>query len=158
MPGDCSLTSDSLSFLRAKPFRYSEAALLRPIVFVILSSRATSPTQLTSLQPLASAVSEVRPFLRRWFSMFRPVLVALAFAVVLPGSSVAATKNIGPRGEELLFLENGTIKIGLDRAKGGAITWLSSATYSRNMVNIADPGRLIQQSYYAGLRLDRKAE
>ena len=26
------------------------------------------------------------------------------------------------------------------------------------LVNIADPGRLIQQSYYAGLRLDRKAE
>lgn len=68
------------------------------------------------------------------------------------------TANIGARGEELLFLENGVVKAGIDRAKGGAITWLSSVSYPRNLVNSADPGRLIQQSYYAGLRLDRRAE
>lgn len=70
----------------------------------------------------------------------------------------AATVNIAPRGEELLFIDNGTVKLGIDRAKGAAITWISWAAYSKNVVNIADPGRLIQQSYYAGLRLDRKAE
>lgn len=70
----------------------------------------------------------------------------------------AATPNIAPRGEDLLTIDNGTVKVGIDRAKGAAITWLSSAAYPKNMVNVADPGRLIQQSYYAGLRLDRKAE
>jgi len=84
---------------------------------------------------------------------------ALAVATaLLPIQALAATPNIGPQGEELLFLENGTVKIGIDRAKGAAITWLSWAAYPKNMVNIADPGRLIQQSYYAGLRLDRQAD
>jgi hypothetical protein len=72
--------------------------------------------------------------------------------------AAAATPNIGPQGEELLLLDNGTVRIGIDRAKGGAITWLSWSAYPKNMVNVADPGRLIQQSYYAGLRLDRQAE
>ncbi|MBI4625987.1 MAG: hypothetical protein HY736_22545 [Verrucomicrobia bacterium] len=53
---------------------------------------------------------------------------------------------------------NGTVKVGIDRTKGAAITWLSWAEYPKNMVNSADPGRLIQQSYYAGHRLDRKAD
>lgn len=76
----------------------------------------------------------------------------------LAASAPAATPNIGPRGEDLLLLENGAVKVGIDRAKGGAITWLSWKSYPQNMVNVADPGRLIQQSYYAGLRLDRQAE
>jgi hypothetical protein len=70
----------------------------------------------------------------------------------------AATENIGPRGEDLLTLDNGTVRVGIDRAKGAAITWLSWTAYPKNTVNSADPGRLIQQSYYAGLRLDRTAE
>jgi hypothetical protein len=60
--------------------------------------------------------------------------------------------------EDLLMIDNGSVKVGIDREKGGAITWLSSKAYPRNMVNIADPGRLIQQSYYAGRRLDRRAD
>ena len=83
--------------------------------------------------------------------------LALAFSLLAP-PSFAATPNIGPRGEELLTIDNGTVKVGIDRAKGAAITWLSSAGYPKNLVNSADPGRLIQQSYYAGLRLDRQAE
>jgi hypothetical protein len=72
--------------------------------------------------------------------------------------ALAATPNIGSRSEELLALDNGTVKVGIDRAKGAAITWLSWTAYPKNMVNSADPGRLIQQSYYAGHRLDRLAE
>lgn len=62
------------------------------------------------------------------------------------------------QAEQLLTLDNGTVKVGIDRNKGAAITWLSWKAYPKNMVNSADPGRLIQQSYYAGLRLDRKSE
>jgi len=69
------------------------------------------------------------------------------------------TGNVGaPPSSELLFLDNGTVKVGIDRAKGAAITWLSWTAYPKNMVNSADPGRLIQQSYYAGNRLDRRAD
>ena len=55
----------------------------------------------------------------------RLVLIASASAF----GAEAATQNIASRGEELLTLDNGTVKVGIDRAKGGAITWLSSAAY-----------------------------
>lgn len=70
----------------------------------------------------------------------------------------AQTGNLRPQGEELLSIEDGVAKVGIDRAKGAAIAWLSWKSHAANAVNIADPGRLIQQSYYAGLRLDRRAE
>jgi hypothetical protein len=89
----------------------------------------------------------------------RAFLTLLWFFSFGPGSFLrAATENIGSRGEELLTLDNGAVRIGIDRKKGAAITWLSWDAYPKNMVNSADPGRLIQQSYYAGLRLDRQAE
>ena len=96
--------------------------------------------------------------------MRRPKLYLFASLLAVGMLSRAAqnppttTPNIGPRGEDLLLLDNGAVKVGIDRAKGAAITWLSWAAYPQNMVNSADPGRLIQQSYYAGLRLDRKAD
>ena len=60
--------------------------------------------------------------------------------------------------EDMAYSDNGTIKIGIDRTKGGAITWLSWNAYSSSAVNVSDPGRLIQQSYYAGRPLDRRAD
>lgn len=77
------------------------------------------------------------------------MLFGFANAICLPSTVVAA---------DLLTIDNGSVKIGIDREKGGAITWLSSSAYPKNTVNITDPGRLIQQSYYAGLRLDRRSE
>lgn len=85
-----------------------------------------------------------------------PILILALTLISHPAS--AATDNIGPRGEELLTIDNGTVKIGIDRAKGASITYLSWTAYPKNIVNYADPGRLIQQSYYAGLRLDRRAD
>lgn len=83
--------------------------------------------------------------------MHRLPLVLLTLLAAL-GSSGAATQD------DLLLLDNGTVKVGIDRSKGASITWLSWAAYPGNMVNIHDPGRLIQQSYYAGRSLDRKGE
>jgi hypothetical protein len=59
---------------------------------------------------------------------------------------------------DLLFLENDSLKIGIDRSMGASITWLSWKNHQENIVNIHDPGRLIQQSYYAGKNLDRTAD
>ncbi len=83
---------------------------------------------------------------------------AAAFAHPLSPSARADPPNLAPAGEDLRFLDNGTVKVGIDLRKGGSITWLSSAAYPKNTVNHSDPGRLIQQSYYAGLRLDRTAD
>jgi hypothetical protein len=61
-------------------------------------------------------------------------------------------------GDPELTLDNGVVKVGVSRAYGGAITWLSRSGEDRNLVNNHDQGRQIQQSYYAGAPLDRTAE
>ena len=57
-----------------------------------------------------------------------------------------------------LVADNGVLTLKLDLTRGGAISWLSLSGSSRSVVNIADEGRYIQQSYYAGKSLDRKAD
>lgn len=89
------------------------------------------------------------------------LLVASSLIAAEP-SGAAKSPNIRPaadsRSEDLLIADNGTVRVGIDRSKGASITWLSWTGYPQNIVNLADPGRLIQQSYYAGLRLDRRTE
>jgi len=60
--------------------------------------------------------------------------------------------------EDLLFAESDSAKIGIHLGKGASITHLSWKGYPKNAVNAYDPGRLIQQSYYAGARRHRRAE
>jgi len=48
------------------------------------------------------------------------------------------------------YLDNGTIKIGVDLARGGTITYLANIADGRDIVNNYDLGREIQQSYYSG--------
>lgn len=82
-------------------------------------------------------------------------------AIAAEGGAKAGTPNIAPalaRAEDLLTVDNGSVKVGIDRAKGASITWLSWTAYPKNIVNSADPGRLIQQSYYAGHSLNRTAD
>jgi hypothetical protein len=80
-------------------------------------------------------------------------------AGILAAAEPATEKLAGATSAApMLLLDNGTAKVGINRAMGGAITWLSAKGYPKNMVNSSDPGRLIQQSYYAGNRLDRQAD
>lgn len=81
----------------------------------------------------------------------------IAFVAFLSPCFTAQSADLS-RAEDLLLLENGTVKIGINRAMGASITWLSWAENPKNIVNSADPGRLIQQSYYAGKSLDRTAD
>ncbi len=46
------------------------------------------------------------------------------------------------------FLSNGEVKIGVDLTSGGSIFWFSELPADRNLLNHADRGRFIQQSYY----------
>ena len=62
-----------------------------------------------------------------------------------------------PTSNELVA-DNGTLTVKFDLTRGGAISWISLSGSKRSLVNIADEGRYIQQSYYAGKSLDRKAE
>jgi hypothetical protein len=54
------------------------------------------------------------------------------------------------RGEQMSYLDNGSIKIGVDLDQGGTITFLSRSKWGENMINCHDLGRQIQQSYYSG--------
>ena len=52
---------------------------------------------------------------------------------------------------EMSYLNNGVIQIGVDLQKGGTITFLADAgQLDVNLINSADLGREIQQSYYSG--------
>lgn len=57
-----------------------------------------------------------------------------------------------------LEADNGILTVKFDLTRGGAISWISLSGSNRSLVNIADEGRYIQQSYYAGKSLDRKSE
>lgn len=57
-----------------------------------------------------------------------------------------------------LSYDNGVLKVKLDLTRGGAISYISLSGSNRNLVNIHDEGRYIQQSYYAGNRLNRQAD
>jgi hypothetical protein len=59
--------------------------------------------------------------------------------------------------QQFLECDNGILRLKLDLIRGGAIAYISQAGSTRNLVNIADEGRYIQQSYYAGNSIDRKA-
>ncbi|MCU0783733.1 MAG: hypothetical protein MUF81_06735 [Verrucomicrobia bacterium] len=48
------------------------------------------------------------------------------------------------------YLDNGVVKVGVDLAKGGSITYLSPSGTTNNIINNHDLGRQIQQSYYSG--------
>ncbi len=55
-------------------------------------------------------------------------------------------------------LDNGTVHVRLDLTRGGSISYISSSGSTRSLVNIADEGRYIQQSYYGGKYVNRQAD
>lgn len=83
------------------------------------------------------------------------ILFALLYLNFCLGQTVK-NSNIHPPKE--LVADNGKLTVKFDLTRGGAISWISYSGSQRSFVNIADEGRYIQQSYYAGKSLDRKAE
>jgi hypothetical protein len=74
-------------------------------------------------------------------SLQRILAAAAGVALLVRGHCQAQTLDAA--------VDNGIVKVGVSRAYGGAIAWLS-ASGGVNLVNNADKGRQIQQSYYAG--------
>src|SRR4051794_15962060 len=54
------------------------------------------------------------------------------------------------RAEEVSYLDNGTIRVGVDLTLGGAITYLSKSGDPLNVINSYDWGRQVQMSFYSG--------
>jgi hypothetical protein len=57
-----------------------------------------------------------------------------------------------------MSVDNGILNVKLDLTRGGAIKYISESGKTRNIVNVHDEGRYIQQSYYAGKSLDRTSD
>lgn len=72
----------------------------------------------------------------RWITAY---IVLAAVAVAAPPPEVPPQAR---------FLANGKVKIGVDLSSGGAICWFSELPAERNLMNHADRGRFMQQSYY----------
>lgn len=72
-------------------------------------------------------------------------LTRLSLFIVL-----GATLSAGPakRGHDWAYLDNGTIRIGVDKSRGSAIGYFALSKDQRNLLNHHDEGRFIQQSYY----------
>jgi hypothetical protein len=69
----------------------------------------------------------------------------LFLSVCLP----ALTASLA-RAERMSFLDNGTVRIGVDLEIGGTITFLARSHGGENLINSHDLGRQVQQSYYSG--------
>ena len=74
------------------------------------------------------------------------VRIVLCFSIIVLAHALA-TEKPAPRVE---YLDNGTIKIGIDLSIGGSITYLADSKHLENIINSYDWGRQIQQSYYSG--------
>jgi hypothetical protein len=88
------------------------------------------------------------------FIVWAGILTTELYALTQEKAQRPAAYIEGDRG----WLDNGTAKIAVDKRYGGAIVYASPSQSNENMINLHDKGRQIQQSYYAGKSLDRKAE
>jgi uncharacterized protein YjdB len=85
--------------------------------------------------------------------MFRFLFALILLSLVIKSPVLrGANESVDP------VVDNGILTLKLDLTRGGAISYLSLSGSTRSVVNIADEGRYIQQSYYAGKSVDRKAE
>jgi hypothetical protein len=82
--------------------------------------------------------------------------VSCLFAPLSCESQERANKDTAQQYE--LSIKNDRILLKQDLVRGGAIKYISDVQKPRNLVNIADEGRYIQQSYYAGKTINRQAE
>ena len=87
--------------------------------------------------------------------MKRGVILAFMIFGVLGVMAQSKAKNTT---NKTLELSNSKICVKQDLTRGGAIYYISKSDEERNIVNIYDEGRYIQQSYYAGNNIDRQAE
>ena len=111
---------------------------------------------------MQSALHGPHELLRAEFAYKRTLLCMLLLCVSyaissvpllpLPELAVMATLSLATvpekDQEELIWLRNEKLKVGLSRSSGGAIAWISAADADRSLINSFDRGRLVQQSWY----------
>lgn len=71
----------------------------------------------------------------------------LMLAVCLTAFSQAFAQT-GGEEERYYYLDNGKVRIGVDLGGGGCVFYFAESSTGRNLLNYADKGRYVQQSYY----------
>ena len=71
-----------------------------------------------------------------------PITALLLLSLLLP--VLGADKEPA----QAAYIDNGQVRLGVDLGAGGGIFYFSEKTPERNLLNHADKGRFIQQSYY----------
>lgn len=77
------------------------------------------------------------------------VRLALFFALFLCVFNALGEQAQRPE-PKMTFLDNGEVRVGMDLALGGAVTFIASKDHPGNIINSADLGRQIQMSHYSG--------
>ncbi len=81
----------------------------------------------------------------------RRLLLIFIFTLVLPsGLPPTAAVPLRPLAPRMRYLDNGRVRVGVNLAMGGAITWISKSGGRENLINDHDLGREIQMSDYSG--------
>ncbi len=73
------------------------------------------------------------------------LLVAAIYATSAQSDEPASSLS-----DPFAFLDNGTLKIGVDLERGGSIGYLAETQTGKSVINIHDFGRWVGQSYYSG--------
>lgn len=74
----------------------------------------------------------------------------------MPSPTSNKISMIEKGGETTAYLDNGVLKLGAAASQGASIHFIAPSG-ENNLVNLYDPGRLIQQSYYAGDDVNRQS-
>src|SRR5262249_1681569 len=102
---------------------------------------------------------DTRPgqFLEGGFAMKASCLLFLGVAIAAPAVAQAPPSRIPARAQartttvppNMSYVDNGTIRVGVDLNMGGVITCLSRSSDANNAIWEPSPGSEIAQSYYA---------
>ena len=63
-------------------------------------------------------------------------------------TSRLTTKNLSETGRQWEYLDNGHVRIGVDKSRAACIGFFGESKTKRNLLNHYDEGRFVQQSYY----------
>lgn len=97
--------------------------------------------------------------------MKRITFLLLSMPLIM-GVACSSSSDNEPKQPEIIdvtnkqnvSIEGSVLTVKQDLTRGGAISYIAKSAAGENIVNIADEGRYIQQSYYAGQRVDRRSE
>lgn len=72
----------------------------------------------------------------------------LAGMLVFAACSAAAAAPAKRSTNDFVFIDNGELRLGVEKSSGAGIAYLALSATGENVINHWDRGRLVQQSYY----------